>query len=611
MAVPARDHLASQSEPLSGAVVRRTVLEPDPAPAFEEAAPRRARSLMKITAALADAVTADQVFDAVVDEIVAALGASSGGLWMADEEGRTASLVRAVGYHDQASFGTSPLDRRGAMPALDTILDGEPIFLGSQGELLDRYPHLASVVTPGRSYCVACLPVGMRGRTLGVLGLTFEGAPPMDDEQRGFLMLVARYAGQALERLRLLDAERRSRARAEASAARTELLYRLARAVIDAGGAADVFEAALDAIGEALGTGRASILVFDAGGVMRFRAWRGLSERYRRAVEGHSPWARDAKGAAPIVVPDVEEDASLSSYLPLFREERVGALAFVPLVASGALLGKFMVYYPERREFASHEIDLAMAIANHVAAAIARFAAVGELERTVRFNEMFTAVLGHDLRNPLAGIMSAAQLALKREQGERVATPLRRILRSGGRMARMIDEILDFSRVRAGAGIPLRRGQVDLVPLLRQVIDELDATSAADVALEHTGDTVGAWDEDRLCQVFSNLVGNAVQHGAPGHGVRVRADGADGDVVRVEVHNMGAVPAEVLPRLFEPMTGGERRREKARGLGLGLFITQQIAAAHGGSVAVSSSEAAGTTFTVSLPRRPAARESVP
>ncbi len=442
-----------------------------------------------------------------------------------------------------------------------------------------------------------------------------EGDQPEEDGARAGASLRGHHAVEhphlvqlyeSDERKELEEALRSSHSRAEASAARTELLYRLARVIIDAERVDDVLTAALDVLEEAVGANRSSILVFDEEGVMRFRAWRGLSEAYRRAVEGHSPWTRDTKSPAPIFVRDVEEDAALAPFLPVFHREGIGALAFVPLVAAGRLLGKFMVYYPGRRAPSASELDLAMAIANHVASAVTRFAAADELQRTVRFNEMFTAILGHDLRNPLAGITSAAQLLLLRESGDKVVKPLRRILRSSERMARMIDQLLDFTRARVGAGISLHPQPVDLVPLLRHVLDELgDANPAFPLHLEHAGDTAGTWDEDRLFQVFSNLVGNAVVHGVPEQGARVRVDGTSAAGVRVDVHNMGAVPAELLPRLFEPMTG---RRDRSSGLGLGVFITQQIARAHGGTLGVRSDEAEGTTFTLSLPRVAAAPE---
>jgi PAS domain S-box-containing protein len=562
------------------------------------AAADRGQRLLTVTAAIADAVTPVEVYDAIVDQVAAAIGASTAGLWLLDAAGRTGLLVRSHGYTQGGRdlLKELRLDGDQRLPVLEALRSGRPLWIDSQAELLASFPHLQAHVTPGRSYRIACLPVLAQGQTLGTLAFTFDGAPPVDDDQRAFLLLVARYSGQALERLRLLRAEQQSRARAE-------LLYRLAQSVIDAQGIDDVFKAALQAIEDALHADRSAILVQDAAGVMRFRARHGLSDSYCRAVEGHSPWARDARDPQPIAVSDVAASEDLAGFLPLLRQEGIAALGFIPLMAGGQLLGKFMVYYDRPHLLAAPDLDVAMAIANHVGAAISRFSAVGELERTVRFNEMFTAILGHDLRNPLGAIMTAAHLALKRGESERLVVPLARIVNSGERMARMIDQLLDFTRLRVGTGIPLQPRPTDLLPLLRQVIDEFDANPAGPLKLEHRGDTAGVWDEDRLAQVLSNLIGNAVQHGQANGGVRVRVDGDADDRVRVEVHNAGAIPSEVVPRLFEPMTGGQRPRDRSRGLGLGLFIAQQIVDAHGGAIAVETSPEAGTTFTLSLPRQ--------
>jgi PAS domain S-box-containing protein len=570
-----------------------------------EAAAKRSERLTRITAAIADAVTADQVFEAVVDQVSLALEASSAALWLVADDGRSISLVRARGYSESAEqrFKSTPLDSAAAFPALDSIRHAAPIWITSQQELVEKYPALGSAVTPGRSYRISCLPIIAQGKTLGCLGFTFEQSAAVDSDERHFLMLVVRYCGQALERLRLLEAERKSRTQAEASAARAELLYGLAATVIGAERVEEVYEAALDAIERALGATRSSILLFDRDGVMRFKAWRDLSDEYRRAVEGHSPWTRAARGAEPILVPNVEADATMADYLPLFRRERIAALGFIPLVAGAALIGKFMVYYDEPRELAPHELGMARAIANHAAAATARFEGLAELQQTVRFNELFTGILGHDLRNPLGAIMTAAQLALRRGESEKLVKPLSRILSSGERMARMIDQLLDFTRVRVGTGIPIVAKPVDLVPLLRHVIDELDdANPDWKLCLECSGDTEGVWDGDRLSQVFSNLVANAGQHGIVEHGVNVRINGNASDLVVIEIHNMGAIPTALLPKLFEPMAGGQRRREKSRGLGLGLYVSQEILKAHGGCIEVQSAHSDGTTFAVFLPR---------
>lgn len=554
--------------------------------------------LVKITAAIADAVTTDEVSEAVVDQVAATLEASTLGLWIVRDGARAAQLVRSVGYSEETkeTFRSMPMDGPVRTPALDALTSGAPIWIASREELLERYPHMAAAVKMHGTYRTVCLPVTVQGRVAGMLGFTFNGAPPLDPNERTFLMHVARHAGQALERLLLLEADQQARLRAE-------LLYRLAASVIEAGRVDDIFGAALDAIERGLRASRSSVLVYDADGVMRFKAWRGLSDAYRGAVEGHSPWAEGVQAPEPIFVRNVEEDAGVAPYLALFRSEGIGAVGFIPLVASGRLIGKFMVYYDGPRDLSPNELSMARAIANHVAAAIDRFRAVDELQETVRFNEMFAGILGHDLRNPLGAIMTGAQLLLKREEGAKLRTPLSRIVRSGERMARMIDQLLDFTRVRVGAGIPLCPKNVDLLPLLRQVLDELDdANPECALALDHAGCTAGMWDEDRLCQVFSNLVGNALQHGVPSRGVRVRVDGTALDRVRVLVHNMGAVPSELVPKLFDPMVGGEPRRERSHGLGLGLFITQQIVKAHRGAIDVRSTEELGTTFTVSLPR---------
>ena len=559
----------------------------------------RSERLLAITAAIADAVTTEQVFEAVVDQVGTALSASSSALILARPELGIAQLVRAIGYSPaaQAMLASTPLSGPDSFPALESLRTGEPVWIARTEDIRQRHPNLTAVMTPGRSYSVACLPVVAQGRILGSLAFTFEGSRgPLTDDDKSFLLLSARHSGQALERLRLFAAEQEGRVRAE-------LLYGLARAVIGADKVEEVFEAALDAIRLGLGSERASILVFDAAGVMRFRGWRNLSEAYRRAVEGHSPWTREARDPQPILSGDVEADPAMASYLPVFRREGIGAVAFVPLVAGGRLIGKFMVYYPSRRELGKSEMDLARALANHVAAAIARFQSLAELQETVRFNEMFTGILGHDLRNPLAAISMAARVAMGRDGSADLLKPLSRIVNSGARMSRMIDQLLDFTRIRMVGGVPVNRTRVDLVPILSQVMDELDdAHPEWTLRMQEVGDTQGMWDPDRLSQVFSNLVANALQHGRPEGGVTVIVDGSVPELVRIEVRNAGSIPAERLGSLFEPLAGGRAHVRTTRGLGLGLHITRELVRAHGGKIDVSSDEERGTTFAVVLPR---------
>jgi signal transduction histidine kinase len=225
-----------------------------------------------------------------------------------------------------------------------------------------------------------------------------------------------------------------------------------------------------------------------------------------------------------------------------------------------------------------------------------------ELEQRKR-SEAFLAVLGHDLRNPLSCITTAAHLLARRAESDKVLMPAARILRSADRMERMVDQLLDFTRVRLGKGLPIRRGRADLGEVCRVTIEELESSTGVDyVNIDADADTAGEWDAERLRQLASNLIENAITHGCVGSPVFVRV--ADqGASVGLEVSNAGAVPPELLPVLFEPLRNtADYTETRSSGLGLGLYLSHQIVLAHGGTIAVTSSEATGTRFAVTLPR---------
>jgi signal transduction histidine kinase len=227
-----------------------------------------------------------------------------------------------------------------------------------------------------------------------------------------------------------------------------------------------------------------------------------------------------------------------------------------------------------------------------------------EAERSVRYNEMFAGMLGHDLRNPLSAITTGANYIARLNSSQKATKAATRILSSAERMARMIDQLLDFTRIRVGGGLALATTRFDLEELCCKVKDELEAANPErTILVEVVGHAAGDWDHDRLLQVFSNLIGNALHHGAEGTPVRIRCDGREPTHVAISVHNGGVVSSEVLPVLFEPFRGNARY-QRTRGLGLGLFITQQIVNAHGGTIEVASDEATGTTFHICLPRDP-------
>lgn len=134
----------------------------------------------------------------------------------------------------------------------------------------------------------------------------------------------------------------------------------------------DIYKAALDSLQNTLHADRVSILLFDADGIMRFKAWHGLSDEYRKATEGHSPWTQNTLDPQPVLVPDVRQDASLVALSAIIEKEGISSLGFIPLIHQGRLLGKFMIYFNQPHEFTENEVQLAQTIANHVAFAINR-----------------------------------------------------------------------------------------------------------------------------------------------------------------------------------------------------------------------------------------------
>jgi signal transduction histidine kinase len=216
---------------------------------------------------------------------------------------------------------------------------------------------------------------------------------------------------------------------------------------------------------------------------------------------------------------------------------------------------------------------------------------------------LFLAALGHDLRGPLAAIKLAADNLLRHAAlPEPVHNTVARIARSSERMARLIEQLLDFARARAGRAMVLTPQPVELGELWHHILDEAAlGEPGRRISLVSSGDTFGAWDPDRMTQVFHNLLWNAVQYGEHGRPITIRLIG-NGEQVACEVHNWGPpIPAAAIPTLFDPFRRG---RQGGRGLGLGLYIARQIVAAHGGTIEVSSTEEAGTTFRVVVPRRP-------
>jgi two-component system sensor histidine kinase/response regulator len=216
------------------------------------------------------------------------------------------------------------------------------------------------------------------------------------------------------------------------------------------------------------------------------------------------------------------------------------------------------------------------------------------------FRDLFLGAVGHDLRGPLSAIDLASRMILGRPDcGDARHRPhVEKIARASRRMERMIEDILDLTRLECTGRIPITPDATDLAATCSAVLDEVRlARPDRDLELEAEGDVTGFWDADRLARIVSNLVGNAIAHGSGR--VRVEARGEAERVVLVVRNEGPPIEARVAAQMFEPFQKGSAA---GRGLGLGLYIVREVVRAHGGAIAVASSTE-GTAFTVALPRR--------
>ncbi|WP_426319812.1 hybrid sensor histidine kinase/response regulator [Pseudoduganella sp. R-43] len=233
-----------------------------------------------------------------------------------------------------------------------------------------------------------------------------------------------------------------------------------------------------------------------------------------------------------------------------------------------------------------------------------------ELQRALEMRDQFMSMVAHELRTPLNTLYLEAQMRkLQLERGnmdhfapEQLERMVARDMRQIHAMVRLIDDMLDVSRIRAGK-LSIRPARVDLEALLQRIVGDLSHQAAdmhSELRLSIVQPVAGCWDEFRVEQVIVNLINNALRYGG-GKPVDVRLH-ADSQNARIEVIDQGVgIPEEVLPKIFEPFERGKMEGMPA-GLGLGLYISRQLAEAHGGTLSARSKPNEGATFIFTLPR---------
>jgi PAS domain S-box-containing protein len=394
-----------------------------------------------------------------------------------------------------------------------------------------------------------------------------------------------------------------------------QTLYELTSTVNRTTALPEIYDASLDAICRCQSADIAAILLSDPEGVMRFKAWRHLSAEYRQAVEGHSPWPRNALNPQPVCIDDVNL-APLDDHLrAAVRSEGIQSLAFLPILFEGRLLGKFMIYYGKPHRFTVEELRPAQTVVNQVAFAIERRRTGENLERMVNERtsslreaiaqmEEFSYSVSHDLRAPVRAMQCYAEVLME-DYGARLDDHakkyLERIIHGGSRMDRLIQDILTYSR--------LSRREIQLHPisldkLTREIVRQyLDLGSSPPPNISVEGRLLNViGHEPSLSQAISNLINNAVKFVASGKTprVRIRTERRNGDTrLWIEDNGIGIKP-EYQHRLFSVF---ERvhPEENFEGTGIGLAIVRKAAERMGGKTGVESDGIHGSKFWIQLP----------
>ena len=228
--------------------------------------------------------------------------------------------------------------------------------------------------------------------------------------------------------------------------------------------------------------------------------------------------------------------------------------------------------------------------------------------RVDQSRDLFLAILSHDLRNPLNSIaMSAALLPHVVKSAAEAIDVASQISTNANVMGRMISDLLDYTRTRLGAGMPVNMAPMDLGSLCQELLNEFRSGHRnRQIGFQSSGDLRGSGDVDRLRQAISNLLGNAIQHSHQSDAVELIARGESAHILLI-IHNGGTpIPPGELAKIFDPLVRGSSaefpKANRPGSIGLGLYIARAIAESHGGTLEVTSTESKGTAFTLRLPR---------
>jgi signal transduction histidine kinase len=610
---------------------------------------KRMRELESLARALSRAQTREDATLAFLSEVLPAIGADAGLLAFLNPDGSSLEIVQVMGYADEAAAKQHRVPLESKTLLADVAQHLRPLICTSRARWRVDMPDLAiDPVLVGEGAIV--MPLVLHGRPQGVVALTFQHAyQPAGDDDAGFLVCAIEGTVQAIdragrleraeraraeleayrtrankelrERQRAEEALRESEARYRALAARTNRLYTLSAGLSEA--------ITLHAVAKTIvregqvvagaSAGSVAVLVEDGAQFETLYSERHppqLIDGWHRfaAEEGLCSTAAVQERRAVLISSFAEWQQQYPRSASMAADGGYASVAVLPLLVENAPIGVLSFYFTAPLHFDAEYLALLTSIAHHAAQAIDRARsydaaqqARAEAEAANRSKDEFLSIISHELRTPLTAVLGwAAMLRGRTLDVTRAPRAVEAIYTNATRQARLIDELLDISRIMAGRA-PLDLQDVDLAENVRAAVEgvlplaeekEVDVQLAAlprDVRLPA--------DPHRLQQVFANLLGNAVKFTPAGGRVSIEVAVSERSIdLRIADTGRG-IDRAFLPFVFDRFRQADSTAARsAGGLGLGLFIARRLVEAHGGHIsAESEGEGRGSAFTVSFP----------
>ncbi|WNG25434.1 GAF domain-containing protein [Cystobacter fuscus] len=578
---------------------------------------QRTSKLQEVTAAFSRALTPAEVARISASAGIELLGARAGGISLLSPDGTELIAVGSVGLGDDPVRQYSRIPMMAKLVPVDAVKTRRPVFCDSEADYLREYPEAARADT-FQGGTRTSLPLCVEDRVIGSMGFAYETWRPLSREERELQQALAHLCAQVLERARLHAEQRRAEQRASfLSQVGTALmesldyeatLTRVARLAVPS--IADW--CTVTTIQDERSLGRIAAVHKDADKQplleqlqRRFSPNHHWDERYLRVLQRGRPCLVDVVEEAALVGVAQDEE-----HLRLMRALGVSSCIMVPLVIRGRPMGVIALMRSEPEErYGPADLALAEELAGRAAMAIENALLYKEAREAIRARDTFLGIASHELNTPLTslklnlqGLRRGLESLLPGVLAETVRVKFPSIQRQVDRLASLVRELLDVSRITEGR-LKLEVGEVDLVAVIGEVVTrcaEDAARAGCELRLDVPDSVVGEWDRLRLDQVLQNLLSNALKYG---HGqpvtVTVRADAASA-MVTVRDNGIG-IAAEAQARLFQKFERVASERNYS-GFGLGLWIVKQILDAMGGTIQMESAPGRGATFSVVLPR---------